>query len=64
MNIQHKLQKYHADKLTTRSYNGMGLELKELKIQQPQGQLSYGGWKERVHWLINHFVAKGRYGAN
>jgi hypothetical protein len=20
-------------------------------------------WKERVHWLTNHFVAKGRYGA-
>lgn len=59
MNIQHKLQRYHADKLTTRSYNGMGLELKELKIQQPQGPLSYGGGK-RENNLYQNYMHKGR----
>jgi hypothetical protein len=59
MNIQNKLQRYHAGKLTTRSYNGMGLELKELKIQQPQGQLSYGGGK-RQNNLYQNYMHKGR----
>jgi hypothetical protein len=32
----------------------MGLELKELKIQQPQGQLSYGGGKRENNLCQNY----------
>lgn len=59
INIQHKLQRFHADKLTSRSYKGMGLELKELKIQRHQGQLSHCGGK-RDNSLYQNYMLKGR----